>query len=261
MPTTTELGRASASISCPKIIRVQGDRVWVGSTGGDDSGWVDLKDVLPLSEAIVVLRSGHTAECFGTGTRTLRRAEVKHALNQSESATADYTRAIELHPTEAFLYLRRGRHLMTRKICDGAMRDFAQAIRFAPTSVRQDYNLTAELYSLQSGVYASCPDGAFRDGRRAVEMAAQAVSPVFLTPDASDNSCRCLRERQRFLQRRPVSTTSAQLFTVSLWVPRQRPNVSCAITVSRLRCSPPVADESLQKARLACKNEPTLVTV
>ena len=68
----------------------------------------------------------------------------------------------------------------------GAMRDFAEAIRLSPTSVRQDYDLTAELYSLQSGVYASCPESAFRDGRRAVETAAQAVAldpsrPTLLT--------------------------------------------------------------------------------
>ena len=168
-----------------EVVRVQGDRVWVGSTGGDDSGWVDRKDVLPLSEAIAYFDQAIQQNARDWDAY-LRRAEVKHALNQRESATADYTRAIELHPTEAFLYLRRGRHLMTRKICDGAMRDFAQAIRLAPTSVRQDYNLTAELYSLQSGVYASCPDGAFRDGRRAVETAAQAVSldpsrPTLLT--------------------------------------------------------------------------------
>jgi len=168
-----------------EVVRVEGDRVWVGSTGGDDSGWLDRKDVLPLSEAIAYFDQLIQKNARDWGAY-LRRAEVKHALNQRESATADYTRAIELHPTEAFLYLRRGRHLITRRICDGAMRDFSEAIRLAPTSVRQDYNLTAELYSLQSGVYASCPDNAFRNGRRAVETAAQAVAldpsrPTLLT--------------------------------------------------------------------------------
>jgi len=157
------------------VVRVDGNRVWVTSTGGDESGWVDRQEVLPLSEAIA-----YFDRAIETNARNwdayLRRAEAKHALNQREAATVDYTKAIEIHPTEAFLYLRRGRHLVTRRICDRALRDFEEAIRLVPNSARQDYNLTAELYSLQSGVYSSCPDPAFRDPKRAIETAEQATS-------------------------------------------------------------------------------------
>ena len=146
-------------------------------------GWIGKTSFRCQRPLVISIRSYRDARDW---TPTLRRAEVKHALNQRESATADYTRAIELHPNRGVPLSASWPPLITRKICDGAMRDFAQAIRLAPTSVQQDYNLTAELYSLQSGVYASCPDGAFRDGRRAVETAAQAVSldpsrPTLLT--------------------------------------------------------------------------------
>ena len=33
-------------------VRLQGRRVWVVSTSGDDSGWVDVRDVLPLTKAV-----------------------------------------------------------------------------------------------------------------------------------------------------------------------------------------------------------------
>jgi hypothetical protein len=36
--------------------------------------------------------------------------------------------------------------------------------------------LVAELYSLQSGVYSSCPDSGYRDPRRAIETAVRAAT-------------------------------------------------------------------------------------
>jgi len=34
------------------VVRAEGNRVWVSSTGEDDSGWLDVRDAIPLSEAI-----------------------------------------------------------------------------------------------------------------------------------------------------------------------------------------------------------------
>jgi tetratricopeptide (TPR) repeat protein len=181
-------GRAQTSVGInlvTVVIKVDGSHIWVGSTGGDDSGWVEAADILPLSQALA-----HFDRLIEQNPRDwdayMRRAEARHALNQRESAMADYTKAIELHPTEAFLFLRRGRHFMSRKICDRALLDFEEAIRLVPTSARQDYNLTAELYSLQSGIYSGCPDSAHRSSERAVATAQQAVAldssrPTLLT--------------------------------------------------------------------------------
>jgi hypothetical protein len=156
------------------VVRVEGSRVWVNATGEDVSGWLDARDAILLAEAIpyfttLIERNPTDWDAY------LRRAEANHALNEREAATLDYTKAIELHPTEAFLYLRRGRHYNTRKLCDSALRDFERAIPLVSTSVPQDYNLTAELYSLQSGVYAGCPDSTYRDAQRAIATARRAV--------------------------------------------------------------------------------------
>ncbi len=156
------------------VVRVEGSRLWVDATGKDVSGWLDARDAILLADAIpyfttLIQRNPKDWDAY------LRRAEANHALNAREAATLDYTKAIELHPTEAFLYLRRGRHYITRKLCESAVRDFERAIPLVSASAPQDYNLAAELYSLQSGVYAGCPDSRYRDARRAIATARRAV--------------------------------------------------------------------------------------
>ena len=167
------------------VVRVEGDRLWVSSTGNDVSGWLDARDAILLADAVpyfttLIERNPSDWDAYR------RRAEASHALNERVTATRDYSRAIELHPTEAFLYLRRGRHYNTRRLCGRALRDFERAIAVVSTSAPQDYNLTAELYSLRSGVYAGCPDKTYRDGRQAIATARRAVQldpsrPTLLT--------------------------------------------------------------------------------
>jgi len=106
----------------------------------------------------------------------LRRAEAEHALNERQAATLDYTKAIDLHPSEAFLYLRRGRHYTTLHTCAEALNDFEKAISLAPLSTPQGYNLVAELYSLESGVYSGCPDSTRRDPLRAITAIKHAIA-------------------------------------------------------------------------------------
>src|SRR5262245_26757891 len=80
------------------VSRVEGSRLWIASTGGDMTGWIDARDVVLLSDALplftaAIARDSHDWDAY------LRRAEAKHALNDREGATRDYTKAIELHPT------------------------------------------------------------------------------------------------------------------------------------------------------------------
>ena len=70
----------------------------------------------------------------------LRRAESEHALNQREAAIADYTPAIDLHPDEPFLFLRRGRTFRTMKDCPHAVADFEKAAHLKPQWA-EPYNL------------------------------------------------------------------------------------------------------------------------
>ena len=157
------------------VVRVDGHRLWVVSTSGGDSGWVDSADARRLPEAIsyftaMIERDPRNWDAY------LRRAEAEHALNERQAATFDYSKAIDLHPSEAFLYLRRGRHYNTLRACGESLNDFEKAISLAPTSAPQGYNLVAELYSLESSVYSGCPDSTRRDPRKAIEAIQHAIA-------------------------------------------------------------------------------------
>src|SRR5260370_15577687 len=157
------------------VVRVEGHRLWVVSTGGVDSGWVDSVAVRRLPEAMPYLTALIERDPSNWDAY-LRRAEAEHALNGRQVGTLDYSKAIDLHPSEAFLYLRRGRHYATLHICAEALNDFEKAISLAPSSTPQSYNLVAELYSLESGVYSGCPDSTRRDPLRAIAAIQHAIA-------------------------------------------------------------------------------------
>ena len=157
------------------VARIEGGRLWIVSTSGSDSGWVDSTSVIRLSQAVPYF-STMIRGAPDNWDAYLRRAEAEHALNQRDAATQDYSAAIRLHPLEAFLYLRRGRHYNTLHACGEALSDFEKAISLAPTSAPQGYNLVAELYSLESGVYSGCPDSTRRDPRKAIEAIRHAIA-------------------------------------------------------------------------------------
>src|SRR5256886_17325043 len=94
------------------VARVDGSRLWIVSTSGSDSGWVDSTSVIRLSQAVPYF-STMIQGAPDDWDAYLRRAEAEHALNQRDAATQDYSAAIRLHPLEAFLYLRPGRHSHT----------------------------------------------------------------------------------------------------------------------------------------------------
>jgi hypothetical protein len=156
------------------VHRIEGRRVWVVSTSGGDSGWVDIAGVRLLTGSTAYFDSLITADPRDWDAY-LRRAEAEHALNARDASTADYSKAIELHPDEAFLYLRRGRHYNTLRECAREVEDFDIAIKLAPTSARQDYNFIAEVTSLEAGVYFACADTTFRDYARGLALAKQAA--------------------------------------------------------------------------------------
>jgi hypothetical protein len=157
------------------VSRVDGRHVWVVSTSGGDSGWVSVERARPLYGSLAYFDSLLTSDPNNWDS-FLRRAEAEHALNLRDDATMDYSRAIALHPREAFLYLRRGRQYSTLKNCRQALNDFDTAVRLAPTSARQGYNLRAELYGLESGVYAGCADSSVRNPDLALALAKKAVA-------------------------------------------------------------------------------------
>ncbi len=94
--------------------------------------------------------------------------ESEHALNQRDAAIADYTRAIDLHPDEAFLFLRRGREFRILKACPQAAADFEQTANLRPQ--------WAEAWSQAAGVYSDCPDPAFRNQAKAITLIEKAIA-------------------------------------------------------------------------------------
>lgn len=166
------------------VARVEGARLWFRATSGGDSGWVDSSSAVRLTQALAYLDTAIRHDSTGWDLY-LRRADVEHALNQRQAATADYSTAISLHPSEAFLYLRRARHYNTLHNCAAELADLSRGLVLAPTSAPEGYNLVAELYSLESGVYASCPDSTLRDPPKALSTIQQAIAldstrPTFL---------------------------------------------------------------------------------
>ena len=162
------------------VDHVDGDRVWIKANGAGDApaGWVDRSDIIPLDDSVSFFTSliGRNPKDWDS---YLRRAEAEHALNQREAALADYSRAIELHPNEPFLFVRRGRHSVTMKACADAAADFQNAIKLKPQ--------WPEPYNLLAGVYAQCPDPSYRDQQKAIDAIQRAIEldsgrhPTYLT--------------------------------------------------------------------------------
>jgi tetratricopeptide (TPR) repeat protein len=161
------------------VQRVEGDQIWIKANGAGDVpvGWVNKKNAILLDHATPYFTS-RTERNPKDWDAYLRRAESQHALNQREAAIADYTRAIELHPDEPFLFLRRGRAFRTMKACPQAAADFEKAANIKP--------MWAELYDQAAGVYVDCPDPAYRNPEKAVALIEHAIAldaeqPTYLT--------------------------------------------------------------------------------
>lgn len=84
----------------------------------------------------------------------------------NDKAIADFTQAIQLDPKNADAYGRRGDAYSKQGDYDKAMADYQQAIRLNPKNVVAYHNL--------AWILATCPQAAFRDGKKAVENATKA---------------------------------------------------------------------------------------
>lgn len=122
------------------------------------------------------------------------------ALKEYDKALVDYTQAIKLAPRYADLYFDRGNVRFARKEYDKALADYDEAVRLdsreaAPFRARGFARYTLKEYSKAVADYeeairlnpkfavphndlgwvlATCPDGAVRDGPRAVTVARKA---------------------------------------------------------------------------------------
>jgi tetratricopeptide (TPR) repeat protein len=88
--------------------------------------------------------------------------------NDADKAIADYGEAIRLNPSYSWSYYYRGRQWERKKNYGQALADYAEATRLDPKDV--------SARNSRAWLLATCSDGKYRDGVRAVELAKQAVA-------------------------------------------------------------------------------------
>jgi tetratricopeptide (TPR) repeat protein len=83
-----------------------------------------------------------------------------------DRAISDYTKAIEINPGYAMAYINRGVSYNNKGEYERAISDYTKAIEINPRY--------AATYNDVAWLLATCPDGKYRDGRKAVENATRA---------------------------------------------------------------------------------------
>ncbi len=128
------------------------------------------------------------------------RGSAWYAKRDFDRAISDYSKAIEIDPKYAEAYANRATVWLDRGEPDKAIKDYDEVIRLDPEYVeaytnrgvcwrqkkqfdkaRQDFDAALKLDSRsitalngKAWLLATCPDGKFRDGKQAVELATKA---------------------------------------------------------------------------------------
>jgi tetratricopeptide (TPR) repeat protein len=102
------------------------------------------------------------------------RGSAYFLKGQYDQAITDYARALEINPRDATAYLGRGLAYYRKGQHDQAITDYIMALEID--------SKFAMAYSELAWLMATCPEGRYRDGKRAVELAEKAVT---LKDDAS----------------------------------------------------------------------------
>jgi len=165
-----------------------------------------------FATGLAALRAGQYAEALSAFNKALEtnprhanayngRGAVWHQLGAYDRAIADYTRALDINPRYANAYNNRGVARYQQGGCDEAIKDYDQALEINPNYVNAlvnrgaawrkkgeyeqaiaDFNAalsirpTYEACNLLAWTLATCPVDKFRNGRKAVELAENAVA-------------------------------------------------------------------------------------
>jgi tetratricopeptide (TPR) repeat protein len=92
---------------------------------------------------------------------------MKTMLGRVDLAIEDLNDAIEIDPQYPMLYIIRGQALDLKGDCQAAIEDFEKAMSFDPDKFNTSLNI--------AWVLATCPNKDSRNGKRALELAAQAL--------------------------------------------------------------------------------------
>jgi len=118
--------------------------------------------VLSSSAVMLSLHEKVNAETF---TFYFNRAFEKAKRGDHYGAIADYTKAIEINPTNEKAYYNRGISKIELKDYSGAVSDFSKAIEINPTYAKAYYNL-----GTLKGRYLEDYYGAISDFSKAIEI-------------------------------------------------------------------------------------------
>lgn len=123
----------------------------------------NLRAQLGELEAALVDFTDFLRQQPGTVLALRARAASYARLHRFEEALADLQEALCVDPTNADAYLDRGRIYQNQGDYRAALADYQKAVDLAPTEAR--------FYNQYAWMLAACPQPAYRDGPRAVELA------------------------------------------------------------------------------------------
>jgi predicted Zn-dependent protease len=146
---------------------VQEDREgWLRIHDGHREGWVDKGDFVLVRDAPAYFHRRVQANPKDTYALAMRGVGWLEK-GEPDNAIQDFNEYIRLDPTVSAAFNNRGRAWNFKKEYDKAIRDYDEAIRLDPTD-SMGYNNRAWLW-------ATCPQAKYRDGKRAVESAKEAL--------------------------------------------------------------------------------------
>ena len=122
-----------------------------------------------IADLTTCIRRGHNGASFNGYLYVLRGASYAEA-GDMDNALKDYGSAIELTPDDDVAFDLRGRLLANRGDWSGAQAEFEKAIK-RMASRRNSAAFLAD----QAWLFATWPDSAMRDGRKAVTLALKAT--------------------------------------------------------------------------------------
>ena len=93
---------------------------------------------------------------------------VWFAKGEIDKAIADFNKALAIDPKDTLAYCNRGIIWGSKGEYGKAIADYTKAQKLAPKLSGTSFNL--------AGIYATCPDAKYRDGKKAVEYAKRQIN-------------------------------------------------------------------------------------
>jgi tetratricopeptide (TPR) repeat protein len=182
-----------------RVERVSGTRLRLEAEDDDVSGWVPVTQVISLDRAV-----DYFTRAIQFNPRNdnayLSRGHVWAAKDDYDRAIADYSEVIRIDPRHEVAFYDRAGTWYLKEDYDRALADYGEAIRIDPKYVSAyddrgwtwrakgdydralaDFNTAIRIdpkylwaYNSRAWLWATCADGRYRDGRRAVESATRA---------------------------------------------------------------------------------------